>query len=85
MLLEIIPSITHSIALDGAMDLNTFSSLRFQPSFVLSKPLVKAFVALTSVLMVENASVTCKLLRPKLVVVCPWCRFSYIDSKDTVF
>lgn len=85
MLLKMTPSFTYSLALDGAVGLNTFSSLRFQPSFVFQNPLVKAFVALTSILIAENINVIYNILLSKLVVVCPLCPYSYIDPKDLFF
>lgn len=79
----LLPSVTCASALDGAMGFNKFSGLSIRPSFVLSKSLVKAFVSLKSVLIVENAAVIYKRSLLKLLVNCSWCFHSCVGSNYT--
>ena len=81
---KLLPAVTYWSALDGAVGLSTFSGLRIQPSFVLSKITVKVFISLKSVLIVESADVIYKLLFLKSVVICLWCHYSYVDSNHTL-
>lgn len=67
------------------MVLNKISGSRLQLSSVFSKSLVKAFVSLKSVLIIENANVINKLLLLKLVVICSWCLYFCVDSNYTLF